>query len=165
MVNGFTNLMSKGCPSPILAWLKAPNLSVIVWWVRSWSCFVNAAGVLAGLTGDRCLSGGLSAGRCLGVRWTFTLHDIRKGRGLRRYKGTIQMIGSLFRFFVEISAAATYVGMVMWEGCCVFTTTFYVYFVDQWNTGDDIGQSREWEKVMCRKCCKSRTLLHCWCYY
>ena len=31
----------------------------------------------------------------------------------------------------EISAAATYVGMVMWEGCCVITAPFYVHYVDQ----------------------------------
>ena len=31
----------------------------------------------------------------------------------------------------EISTAATYVRIVMWEGCC--TATLYVYFVDQCN--------------------------------
>ena len=30
-----------------------------------------------------------------------------------------------------ISTAATYVGMVMWEWCCVITAILYVYFVDQ----------------------------------
>ena len=32
---------------------------------------------------------------------------------------------------LEISTAATYVGMVMWEWCCVITATLYRYFVDQ----------------------------------
>ena len=33
-------------------------------------------------------------------------------------------------FFI---CAATYLGMVMWEWCCVITATFYVYFVDQFH--------------------------------
>ena len=31
----------------------------------------------------------------------------------------------------EISTAATYVGMVIWEWCCVIIASLYVYFVDQ----------------------------------
>ena len=31
----------------------------------------------------------------------------------------------------QMSTAATYVGMVMWEWCCVIFTRLYVYFVDQ----------------------------------
>ena len=31
----------------------------------------------------------------------------------------------------EISTAATCVGMVMWELCCVITATLYVHFIDQ----------------------------------
>ena len=41
----------------------------------------------------------------------------------------LQFVTCSYRLQVEL--VATFVGMVMWQRCCVITATLYVYSVDQ----------------------------------
>ena len=66
----------------------------------------------------------------IGVALVYKVH-IQGGSYKSPFPHNHPYISSCKLQIAEIPTAATYVGMVMWEWCCVITVTLYVYFVDQ----------------------------------
>ena len=52
-------------------------------------------------------------------------------QGWLSFSGSYYIRTISFAELAEIPTVATYLGMVMWEWCCVVTATLYVYLVDQ----------------------------------